>query len=221
MSILVADMNHNNTVDFDRIAKAGIGGVIHKATQGVGFTDNKYTSRRLLCEAAGVEWGGYDFNVSDNVKDDVDKFFAVAQPTARTLMMLDFERNPAADMTLGQALEFLDRGDQKLGRRLTFYGGDKIKSAIVHATDTQRDFLAAHPYMLCEYGPTAKMVDVNGHPLPWKQPDLWQKWADHFGPNPPMIDGLEDDADLSIFQGDRAALAAWWPGPAIPAPAVA
>jgi GH25 family lysozyme M1 (1,4-beta-N-acetylmuramidase) len=156
--ILIADMNHANPVDFAKIAAAGIGGVIHKVDQGLGF----------------------------------------------------------ADMTMAMALEFLDRGDQILGRRIGIYGGDRIKRFVPGLRDAQRDFLGAHPLWGCEYGPVWKNVDVNGHPLPWGKPDLWQFTGDGVGPGQHAVDGLERGADLSRFEGDRAALAAWWPLPALP-----
>lgn len=215
--ILVADLNHNNTINFARVAAAGIGGVIHKATQGLSFTDSLYAMRRAAAGGYALEWGAYDFCTDDDVHQNVLRFLAVAKPDPRTSLWLDYERNKDHQMTMPQALEFLDRVDQAVGRYCGIYGGgDRLKPDCIGLSDKDREFLAAHPYWLCEYGPTAKMTDPNGHPLPWAKPSLWQKWADGAGPNPPMIDGLERQADLSVFDGDRAALADWWPLPHVP-----
>jgi GH25 family lysozyme M1 (1,4-beta-N-acetylmuramidase) len=44
---LVVDLSHHNDVaDFDAVKAAGIAGVIHKATESVGFTDKLYADRR-------------------------------------------------------------------------------------------------------------------------------------------------------------------------------
>lgn len=217
--MLVHDCNHNNTIDFGKLKADGrVGGIIHKATQGLSFTDNLYAKRRDMATTAGLEWGAYDFCTDDDVHQNVLRFLAVAKPDARTSLWLDYERNPVHQMSIAQAIEFLDRVDQAVGRRCGIYGGgDALKPACIRLTDAQREFLGAHPYWLCQYGPVAKMTDPNGHPLPWTKPDLWQKYADGATPNAPMIDGLEPKADLSIFEGDRAALAAWWPLPVIPA----
>jgi GH25 family lysozyme M1 (1,4-beta-N-acetylmuramidase) len=212
MSILVADLNHNNPIDLAKIKADGkVGGFIHKARQGTGFMDPLYRSRAAEVQAAGFELGAYDFATGDNVAEDVADFFDTVRPDARTSMWLDFEDNTKSQMSLAHALEHLDRVDQKLGRYEGIYAGNRIKTLIIGATQAQRDFLALHPFWLCEYGPVAKMVDDNHQPLPWKKWSLWQQWADGFGPSPPIVNGLERKADLSWFDGDRAALGAWWP----------
>lgn len=214
--ILVADMNHANPVDFRKIAAAGVGGVIHKAVQGLTYTDSLYGARKALAQEAGLEWGAYDFSTDDDVALNVARFLAVAKPDARTSLWLDFENNPRHDMNMAMALEFLDRVDQTVGRYCGIYGGDRIKRFVVNLTFAQRNFLGAHPLWGCEYGPRWKNQDVNGHELPWKNgPVLWQFTGDGIGPGPHTVDGLERGADLSRFEGDRAALAAWWPLPAI------
>jgi lysozyme len=213
--ILIADMNHANTVNFSRIAAAGIGGVIHKARQGTGFADPLYSSRRMQALAAGLEWGAYDFATGDAVEENVKDFLETAAPDDRTSLWLDFEDNAHSEMSMAQALEFMDRVDQAVGRSCGIYSGNRVKELIVGVNSDQRDFLAAHPFWLCEYGPTAKMVDKNGQPLPWAKWSIWQQWADGYGPNPPVIDGLERDADLSWFDGDKEAFTGWWPLPAV------
>lgn len=214
--ILVADCNHNNPVDFAKVAATGMaGGFIMKARQGTGFMDPLYRVRAPEVQAAGFELGAYDFATGDPVADNVADFLDTVKPDARTSLWLDFEDNTKSEMSMAQALEFLDRVDQAVGRRCGIYGGNRIKTLIIGISQAQRDFLGAHPFWLCEYGPVAKMVDDDRHPLPWDKPGLWQKWADGAGPSPPIVAGLERQADLSIFEGDRSALAAWWPLPAL------
>lgn len=219
MLTLIADMNHNNPVDFVKLGKSGCVGVIHKASQGVGFTDCEYQHglRRAAAQENGLEWGAYEFNTGESVKDQVTKFYAIARPDARTSLWLDLERNfqSTGNMTLGQMLEFLDRADQLLGRRCGMYSGNVIKELIPSASSTQRDFLALHPLWGCQYGPRWKNFDKNGKELPWKAPMYWQFTGDGSGPEPHTIDGLEDGADLSRYEGTPEELRAAWPLPTI------
>jgi lysozyme len=217
----VADCYHLNPVDFTKLAAASWNGikcaaVIHKASQGAGVPDPLYETRRLKAVAAGFLWGGYAFNTGEPVAAQVAEFFKVATPDATTAMFLDFEDNTKSEMSLAQAIEFLDRGDQLLGRRLGIYSGNRMKELIPAASAAERDFLAQHALWGCEYGPTFRDVDANGRALPWAAPLLWQDTGDGIGPQPHTLAGLEAGADLSVFKGTRAQLAAVWPGAAMP-----
>lgn len=221
MKPFVHDLNHNNEINFAKFAAAGGVGIIHKATQGLSFTDQQYGLRRELAGKVGLEWAAYDFCTNDDVQENVARFLAVAKPDAKTGLWLDYERNPAHQMTITQAIEFLDRVDQLVGRRCGIYGGgDALKPACVHLTDSQREFLGAHPYWICQYGPVTKMTDPNGHPLPWSKWFLWQYTDGNVGPLPHTMPGLGSQSDLSTFDGTEDELRAAWAGAAL-APATA
>lgn len=234
MQTLVADFGSQNTVDFVALGKSGCVGVIHRATRSNGQTDPKYKARRELALGVGLKWGRYAFNTGEVIKAQTDRLVNFVDRADDESSWLDLEKNPnGGQMTLGMTIEFLDRIDQWYGRRCGLYSGNVIKSLIpgldplsgrkisAPATDTQREFLALHPFWLCEYGPVARMVDANGHPLPWAKYFIYQFTGDGVGPEPHTLDGLEDGADLSLFDGTPDELRAAWPLPAIPAPAVA
>lgn len=190
---------------------AGYVGVIHKADQGTQSTDLTYGLHRAAIEAAGLEHGAYHFNTGENVAAQVAHFFNVAKPTARTLMALDFEDNRASNMTLPQTMEFLKRGDDLLGRPMWIYSGNRMKKQIVHASDDHRDFLAMHPLWGCEYGPTFKMFDVTGKPLPWQRCSLWQFTGDGVGPLPHKAPGIIGSGiDISSYDGTDDQLRTEW-----------
>src|ERR1039458_2884337 len=161
---MVVDISHYQSFASGGLAQlksAGFEGVIHKADQGTQSTDATYQQRRANIIAAELLLGAYHFNNGDDVATQVAHFFKVATPDANTLMALDFEDNRAGNMSLPQALEFLKRGDDLLGRPLWIYSGNRMKDLIsgnkqlgvLPATDDQRDFLAIHPLWGCEYGP--------------------------------------------------------------------
>jgi GH25 family lysozyme M1 (1,4-beta-N-acetylmuramidase) len=222
MQTLVADMGSQNTVDMSKLAHAGCVGVIHRATRSNEEVDPQYMRRHVLCLSAGMKWGAYAFNTGETVKTQTDRFLDFTKPEPDTSCWLDLEKNPGGgQMTLSMTTEFLDRVDQALGRRCGLYSGDVIKTLITRATAAQRDFLALHPLWGCEYGPRWKNIDANGHPLPWAKPFLWQYTGDGIGPEPQTLGGLEDGADLSVFDGTPDELRAQWALPVLPAPAVA
>src|SRR5215813_8309520 len=113
----VIDISHHNTVrSWDAVRSAGILGVIHKATEGRSYTDDRYLSRRAPAMRAGLMWGAYHFANGRNVKAQVDHFLDVVGVNDETLYALDWEDDPNGNtMTLDQAREFLQRIDARIG----------------------------------------------------------------------------------------------------------
>lgn len=216
---LVADFYHGNPVDLAKLAKStwnGIAcpGVIMKCTQGTSYVDSAYKARTTQAASLGLQVAAYHFGTAVDAAAQVKYFLTHAQPTATTGLWLDYEDNPS-QMSLSQAIEFMDGVDQATGRTCGVYSGNTLKQAIVHATSSQRDFLAAHAYWLADYALTPVMVDVNRKPLPWDMPFLHQFTGDKSGPEPHTLDGLQNGADLSIFRGSAEQLVAAWPLPKV------
>src|SRR5437867_4109626 len=100
--------HHNNAVDFRRVKAAGIVGVIHKATQGVGHVDPSYAASRSGARAAGLLWGAYHFGTGGDGVEQADHFLDAVDPAPDTLLALDFEVDPQGpSMTLDQARAFV------------------------------------------------------------------------------------------------------------------
>lgn len=192
----VIDIYHGNVVhDFAALKAAGILGVIHKCTQGARYADPLYLTRRLAAEKAGLLWGAYTFNTGEDVAAQVAQFISHAEPDERTLMALDFEDNPHSQMSIGQARQFLAQGDEKLGRKLVLYSGNRVKDLLGGQTDT---FLGSHRLWLAQYGPKAK---VQGS---WRTQWLWQ--FSEAGKLP----GTDGAVDLNFYAGSASDLATEW-----------
>jgi GH25 family lysozyme M1 (1,4-beta-N-acetylmuramidase) len=214
----VADFYHGNPVDFNKLKAALWNGVscaavIMKCTQGATYADPLYAQRVGLARDAGFLVAPYGFNTGEDVAAQVDEFLTHAHLDDQMGGWLDFEDNRVSEMSLDQALEWMDRFDQATGRSSGMYSGNRIKETIVRATSAQRDFLAAHAFWGCEYGPDFVMKDANGQPLPWDVPFLWQFTGDGNGPLPHWLDGLQQGADLSIFRASAEQLRVAWPLP--------
>lgn len=187
MTPSVIDIYHGNTVnDFAALKAAGIVGVIHKCTQGVGYADPLYASRRKLATDAGLLWGAYAFNTGEPIAAQVNQFLRHAEPDVNTLMALDFEDNPHSQMTLVQARVFLDTAEQSLGRKLVLYSGNRIKDLLGNNID---NFFGAHRLWLAQYGPAPK---VNPS---WLKCWLWQ-----YSENG-KLPGTDGAIDLNFFNG--------------------
>lgn len=210
--ILNSDAHKTDPIaDFSAMAQAGIYGMIHKATQGLGVNDGAYAARTKNARLAGLLTGAYHFNTGDTVQGQINHFFDAAKPDANTLMALDFEDNRASQMTLAQAVQFLELGDEKLGRPLWVYSGNRIKETIVGASAEVRAVFAKRKFWLCQYGPHARMTDSGGHALPWTAPTLWQFTGDGVGLPPHTLPGIiTKGIDINSYAGTKAQLAVDW-----------
>lgn len=207
MKPAVIDIYHLNPVtSFAAVKASGIQGVIHKASQGK--ADPSYAKRRPRALAAGLLWGAYHFNTGETAARQVDRFFSAADPDDMTRMCLDFETNV---MSFAAMIEFLGLADEKLGRRITLYSGNRIKETVTKASKEDRDFLALHPFWLAQYGPRAVLLDADKKPLPWTYYDLWQYAADGV-PRTTRINGVSPKTDVSAYDGTDQELFDGWAG---------
>jgi GH25 family lysozyme M1 (1,4-beta-N-acetylmuramidase) len=200
---LVVDLSHHNDVaDFGAVEAGGIAGIIHKATEGVGFTDKLYADRRSRALGVGLLWGAYHFLRPVSIAAQVDFFLKVAAPDSTTLLALDHEDKRVA---LIDAKEFLLRVEDAVGRKPVLYSGSVIKEQLGSRIE---GFLATHRLWLAQYGP--RPVTPRNWPSAW----LWQFTGDGLGPKPHSVPGIVDSGiDINSYEGDVAKLAAEWSGP--------
>lgn len=211
----VIDISHHNSgpirgeIDFAAVGNAGIWGVICKASEGTGYADPTYDSRRALIKAAGLLHGAYHFNSGEDVTIQVERFFAQAEPDDSTCMVLDLERQTQlglGQMDLPHTLEFLHQVETGLGRKAKLYSGDVLKSFnTANLGPLDQQFLFSHDLWLAQYG--ARAVLPRGFSKYW----LWQYTGDGFGPPPHSIAGESGQGcDLNVFDGTRDQLTASW-----------
>jgi len=183
----VIDIYHGNVIhDFAAIKAAGILGVIHKATQGAGYADPLYASRRKLATDAGLLWGAYSFNTGEDVKAQVGQFISHADPEDQTLICLDFEDNPHSQMSLSQARQWLELMDEELGRKAVIYSGNRIKDLLGNTVDS---FFGSHRLWLAQYGPVARV-----------QPSWNKQWLWQYSENG-RLPGTDGALDFNIYAG--------------------
>lgn len=210
----VSDLSHHNEViDFRQTAAAGIWGIIHKASEGTSFVDERYATRRNGCLSAGMLWGAYHFNNGSDVTAQIDHFVKTAAPDKTTLMVLDYEDHPQGNnMSIHQAVEFMHQLEQAIGREAAIYSGNRLKETIGQLSQTDHDYLTSRRLWLAQYGSNA--VVPAGYSKYW----LWQYTGDGIGPEPHEVAGIKGTGiDLNVVYGDttQSQLVAEWPGKGI------
>lgn len=200
LNVIVDISHHNGNVRFDKLAEAGILGVIQKASQGQSNRDPTYDSNRAKAKEEGLLWGAYHFATgSDGVKQ-AQHFLDVVGDFEDTLLVLDFEPNPTGpSMGLEEARAFVTHINDTTGRYPGFYSGHYIKQLL----GTNRDAILAECWFwLAQYGPTPVV------PLNWPTWTMWQYTDGAFGPEPHKVEGVRFDRDT--FNGELDQLKRLW-----------
>jgi lysozyme len=202
---VVVDLSHHNAkVDFNKLRQGGVVGVIHKATEGLGFADKMYASRRDAALKAGLLWGAYHFGVGGDGSDQADFFLKTVGDDPHTLRVLDFEPNlTGPTMTLNQAREFVEHANNLTGRFPGLYSGHLIKELLGSAPP---DPLLSNCFLwIAQYkGPLPL-----GIPPTFKTWSFWQYTDGVNGPDPHEAAGA-GPCDRDIFNGSLAQLRKLW-----------
>jgi lysozyme len=200
----VVDLSHHNgDVDLELAKAAGIIGIIHKATQGLGFTDPLYAIDRAKAHAAGLMWGAYHFGTGGDGVAQAEHFLEIGQLGAQELLVLDFEHNlDGPSMALEEARAFVIHVHQHTGRWPGLYAGHYLKELIGVAPDP---ILGQCWLWLAQYGPTAVV------PPAWRTWTLWQYTDGALGPGPHQVDGI-GRCNRDQFNGSVTDLENLWRG---------
>ncbi|HVZ41075.1 MAG TPA: glycoside hydrolase family 25 protein [Candidatus Kapabacteria bacterium] len=204
---VVIDLSHHNTVSsFSTIKADGIEGIIHKATQGLSYTDPTYASRKTQALDAGLMWGAYHFASAADGQQQAEYFLSVVKPGPGDLLVLDIEQNydsqgkPAASMSIADAEAFVTYVQSQTGRWPGLYSGSYIKELL---GSSQNATLANCWFWLAQYGSTAVV------PANWSTWTMWQYTDGVNGPTPHSVNGV-GNCDRDKFNGDDAGLHRLW-----------
>lgn len=205
---LVIDIYHGDEVtSFPDAFKAGVRGIIHKATTGRTGHDDAYAERRKAATRAGLLWGAYHWGTHVDVAKQVENFLKHAAPDDSTLVALDYESTPGNQMTLDQATEFLKLLGAEIGRKPVLYSGSTLKDAL---GTKKNSFLGSHRLWLAQYGPKAEVQ------ASWSAYWLWQYTDGKKRPGtvhetvPGIPGNSKGDLDCNLYEGSETELAAEW-----------
>jgi len=201
---MVIDLSHHNAdPDFARVRAGGVVGVIHKATQGTGFVDDKYDGRKQPVLDAGLLWGAYHFGTGDDVNAQVTHFIDTVQPDGSFVLVLDFEKNTTSgqtSMSLDQALDFLTAVEEQTGQKPVLYTGSYLTDVGGSAAIPN---LASYRVWWARYASQPHLHAT------WPNFWLWQYSDGVNGPDVKAVDGATP-CDCNTFNGNEAALRANW-----------
>lgn len=203
MTRSIIDISHwEGEVDFKKVANSGIVAVIAKATEGATGVDSAYAKFKTTAAPYNFLWGSYHFGTGIDADAQVDHYLAVAAPSDRELVCLDFEPNPEGPtMSLAQAREFVSLVQKKLGRYPVLYSGVLLKESLKGKPD---DPLSKCPLWLSQYGSKAVL------PPGWTNYTLWQYTDGESGPLPDDVPGI-GPCDHNQYDGSITQLRTSWP----------
>jgi lysozyme len=205
INVVIDLSHHQESVDFERIRRAGVVGVIHKATQGLTYVDRLYAQRMGAARDAGLLWGAYHFGVGADGSDQADFFLETVKPDAQTLLVLDYEPNlTGPTMTLNQAREFVEHAQTATERCPGLYSGHLVKEQLSGAPVPDAVLCNCFLWIAQYNGP--KPLNV---PPTFRTWTFWQYTDGVHGEEPHRVDGV-GLCDRNKFNGSLAQLRKRW-----------
>ena len=194
---VIIDISHHNTIsDWSKIKQSGILGVIHKATQGTTFVDEKYHECRQQALAQNLLFGAYHFGECGDPQAQAQHFLDTVQPEPSDLLVLDFEPC-SATMALQDAELFVRIVVEATGRLPGLYSGQSfLTDCCLGITQTvlQGCFL-----WIARYSMQMPVV-----------PPLWETWSLWQYTDSGMVPGVTGACDRNQWNGDEAGLYRLW-----------
>ncbi|TAN09877.1 MAG: cell-wall lytic protein [Rhizobiaceae bacterium] len=200
----VIDLSHHNAVrDLGQTKAAGVIGVFHKATEGVGYTDPAFAIVRSLAASHGLLWASYHFLRHADIAAQMRHYLAVAQPAGGERVCIDYEQADCTLDDLHAAVSYLR--SHAPNNPITIYGGNLLKEQLGDRTD---DLLASTSLWIAQY---TSADAPRWAAATWPAWSLWQYSDGQFGGEPKSVPGI-DRCDCNTFNGTENECRAWFGG---------
>lgn len=199
LSNVVIDLSHwIVNVDFGLVKRNGIVAVIHKASQGIKYSDPQYRTRQILAENEGLLWGAIHFGTKANGVMQANHFLRKVGDTSKILLVLDVERYKNEIMTQNQVENFIKIVQNRTRSVIMIYGSYNTLN------NYSTPFLRNIPLWIAYYNTPLKV------PYGWDKWVLWQYTDGIKGPCPHGVIGI-GLCDRDVFNGSIDKLKAFWP----------
>jgi len=195
---------HQGKIDWTRVKNDGIGFVLIKATEGVGFVDEKKSANEAGARSVGLPCGFYHFARPDtqsgsstqsaiaDAQAEADALLSVAFPkTGDLLPVLDLETPglPPARM-VAWTKAWLERVAERIGAKPILYTFPGFWSKLGNTKE-----LGSYPLWIAHW-----RVDAPQLPAGWRRYAIWQYADDGH------VDGISGRVDLNRLH-ERTTLA--------------
>ena len=203
MTPTIFDGYHGDNISsFWAMKGADIQLCIFKASQGLNFVDTaiqwikdkfgkSVQSYAARAASTGMLVGAYHFGGNADGVAQAKKFLSLCQPG--WLMVLDFERYQASQMTVRQAEDFCSYVLGQQGCLPILYYGELLLQLESQGAIGPKSILRACPGWGSRYG-NNRPETIKGQQLA-----IWQYTGDGQGPLPHRVAGCDNDADLSVY----------------------
>jgi GH25 family lysozyme M1 (1,4-beta-N-acetylmuramidase) len=127
---ILIDPYQGNDFDWDKLqTDKRVAGIIHRATIG-DRADTKYSDRRAEAKRRGYLWGSYHLGKTGDPVVQADFYLRTAKPIDDELIALDIEGLESPNMSLENAVKFINRIKEKTGRFPVLYANQAVVSEI-------------------------------------------------------------------------------------------
>lgn len=214
----ILDGYHGDDFDLARLKEDGIIAIIHKATEGVSWNDDKYKDRRDEAKELGFLWGAFHFATNDPWEAQVDHFLDRVQPQASDLIAWDWENPPAPrpprrrqpPMSYEDVRNSVELIHDRLNRYPVLYGGSLIREYVGNSEDP---ILKNCPLWYARYARAP--IEIPTHT--WPTYTLWQytgaepEARNPAHPPPGHLQAAGRFVDRNMYQGTDDDLKVKWP----------
>lgn len=192
------DISHwQDFPDFEEVAAAGVIAMIHKATEGTGYSDPNRGKNCSAAIRAGIAVATYHWLSPDaDAASQMEYYLSVIEPVQGERVVIDYEEEGCQLSDLIEAVKFLKADPRDL--QVSIYSGHLLKEQI---SGEKNEYLADNTDLwLAQY--------TTGTPTwPDETYPEWTLWQYSESGN---IDGIYgSEVDLNRFNGSDAALLKW------------
>lgn len=190
---------------FEKVRAAGVIAMIHKATEGTGYSDPNCITNIINATKAGIKCCTYHWLKPGDAAEQMAYYLRVVDPVPGERMVIDYEEDGCTLDDLHEAVDALAADPR--GLQITVYSGHLLKEQL--GSDGDAFLTGLTDLWLAQYTTGTPSWPSNTYPE-WT---LWQYSESG------SVDGIDGSAvDLDRFNGSDADLLKWISPGKIPIP---